>query len=132
MSGQRPTQVNAPMFTGDTGLANDAVLSSETALSGVRARVRALLADGAADGTGHGTGHGTGDDGVRLGEAECRSLLADVVPFGPAVTAAGVEEALAAAQAVKYPVVCKLLDPTVLHKTEFGFMARSTAPACRH
>jgi acyl-CoA synthetase (NDP forming) len=101
------------MFTGDTGLSDDAVLSSETALSGVRARVRALLADG------------TGDDGVRLGEAECRSLLADVVPFGPAVTAAGVEEALAAAQAVKYPVVCKLLDPAVLHKTEFGLVRRA-------
>jgi acyl-CoA synthetase (NDP forming) len=117
MSGQRPAQVNAPMFTGDTGLSDDAVLSSETALSGVRARARALLADG--------TGHSTGDDGVRLGEAECRSLLADVVPFGPAVTAAGVEEALAAAQAVKYPVVCKLLDPAVLHKTEFGLVRRA-------
>jgi len=121
MSGQRPTQVNAPTFAGGTGLSSDAGLSSETALSGVRARARALLADGAAD----GTGHGTGDDGVRLGEAECRSLLADVVPFGPAVTAAGVEEALAAAQAVKYPVVCKLLDPAVLHKTEFGLVRRA-------
>lgn len=121
MSGQRPTQVNPTMFTGQDGLSGDAALSSETALSGVRARVRARLADGAAD----GTGTGPGDDGVRLGEAECRSLLADVVPFGPAVTAATVEEALAAAPAVKYPVVCKLLDPAVLHKTEFGLVRRA-------
>ncbi len=73
-----------------------------------------MLAGGPADG-----------GGVRLSEAECRSLLAGIVPFGPAVAAAGVEEALAAARAVKYPVVCKLLDPAVLHKTEFGLVRRA-------
>jgi acetate---CoA ligase (ADP-forming) len=99
MSGQRPTRVD------------------DTVLSGVRARARALLASGPAG--------GDGDGGVRLGEAGCRSLLAGVVPFGQAIAAAGADEALAAARAVTYPVVVKLLDPAVLHKTEFGLVRRA-------
>ena len=133
MSGQRPTRANAAVagagLTGaglpsaglpsaglpDDGLPGDTGLPGGAAAPGaatarVRARAQALLA-------------GAGDGGVRLGEAECRSLLAGIVPFGPAVAAAGVEEALAAARAIGYPVVCKLLDPAVLHKTEFGLVS---------
>jgi acyl-CoA synthetase (NDP forming) len=93
-------------------------------LSGIRARARALLAGPvpSAEGTGPADGAGDGDGSVRLGEAECRSLLAGIAPFGPAVPAAGVAGALAAAREVGYPVVCKLLDPGVLHKTEFGLV----------
>jgi acyl-CoA synthetase (NDP forming) len=107
MSGQLPTQVNVTTS------------ADSTAFSGVRARARALLAGGPADGEGEGEGS------VRLSEAECRSLLADIVPFGPAIPAAGADEALAAARAVNYPVVCKLLDPAVLHKTELGLVRRA-------
>ena len=109
MSGQLPTQVNA------TTSADSTAHSGDTVLSGVRARARALLAVGPAD----------GDGSVRLSEAECRSLLAGIVPFGPAIPAAGADEALAAARVVKYPVVCKLLDPAVLHKTELGLVRRA-------
>jgi acyl-CoA synthetase (NDP forming) len=81
--------------------------------------VRALLA------RDHADADAEADGGVRLGEAECRSLLAGAVPFGPATEVTGVDAALAAARAIKYPVVCKLLDPAVLHKTEFGLVRRA-------
>jgi acyl-CoA synthetase (NDP forming) len=97
-------------------------------LSGIRAKAQALLAgagNGDHDGSNAADGSDAGGDGgVRLGEAECRSLLAGVISFGPAIQAAGGAEAREAARAVKYPVVCKLLDPAVLHKTEFGLVRR--------
>ena len=123
MSGQRPPRVNAPLPSSDTAPADstlsaeDTVTAAGALLAGVRARAQALLAGGPAG----------GDGSVRLGEAECRSLLAGVVPFGPAIAAAGVDEALGAARAIGYPVVCKLLDPAVLHKTELGLVRGAVA-----
>src|ERR1700761_8352888 len=99
MSGQRPTRANAAP-SGRAGLPGGEAPRGGAGVSRVRARVQALLA-----------GAGAGGGGVRLGEAECRSLLAGVVPFGPAAEAAGADEALAAARAIGYPVMCKLLDP---------------------
>ena len=64
---------------------------------------------------------------LSLAEGACRSLLADVVPFGTAIEAAGVPDALAAADETGYPVVCKLLDPAVPHKTEFGLVRAGIA-----
>jgi acyl-CoA synthetase (NDP forming) len=103
MSGQRSIQVNS------------------TVLSGIRARVQELLAGERAG------ANGAGEGGVQLGEGECRSLLADLAPFGTAVPAAGATEAVAAARATGYPVVCKLLDPGVLHKTELSLVRRGIA-----
>jgi acyl-CoA synthetase (NDP forming) len=118
MSGQRPTQVSAPV-PGETVPSGEPVPSGDSAFSGVRARARALLAGGPAGDAGDGS--------VRLSEAECRSLLAGAAPFGPATAAAGVDEALAAARLTGYPVAVKLLDPAVLHKTEFGLVRRAVA-----
>ncbi len=121
MSGQRPTQVNATMPSGETGLERNrnsaaAVPSGSTVLSGVRARARALLAGAPAD----------GDGSVRLSEAECRSLLAGIVPFGPAIRRGGRRRGPGRRPGrSKYPVVCKLLDPAVLHKTELGLVRRA-------
>jgi acetate---CoA ligase (ADP-forming) len=84
--------------------------SGSGSFPGIRAGAQALLANNH-DGTG-----------VQLNEGACRSLLTRVVPFGPATPAAGVAEALAAARAIGYPVVCKLLDPVVMHKTELGLV----------
>jgi acetate---CoA ligase (ADP-forming) len=64
---------------------------------------------------------------VSLAESAGRSLLAGVVPFGTAIEAAGVTDALAAAAETGYPVVCKLLDPAVPHKTEFDLVRTSIA-----
>jgi acetate---CoA ligase (ADP-forming) len=85
------------------------------ALAAVRARVRALLGSVPADGS------------VSLGEDECRSLLAGIAPFGPAAAVADAAGAVAAARATGYPVVVKLLDPSVLHKTELGLVRRGIA-----
>jgi acetate---CoA ligase (ADP-forming) len=105
------------------------------ALSAVRARVRALLAaaagDDGADGTASSGADGTASSGadrsVSLGEAQCRALLAGLAPFGPVAEAAGPAEAVAAAQVTGYPVVLKLLDPSVLHKTELGLVRTGIA-----
>ncbi len=64
---------------------------------------------------------------LSLAESACRSLLAGVVPFGTTIEAAGVTEALVAAAETGYPVVCKLLDPAVPHKTEFGLVRAGIA-----
>src|SRR6266700_2478712 len=100
MSGHRATQADAG------------------AAAGIRARAQALLASGANDGN---------DGSVGLNEGQCRPLLAGAVPFGLATPVAGVTEALAAAQVTGYPVVCKLLDPAVVHKTELGPVRRAIA-----
>jgi acyl-CoA synthetase (NDP forming) len=64
---------------------------------------------------------------LSLTESACRALLAGVVPFGTAIEVAGVTAALAAAEETGYPVVCKLLDPAVPHKTEFRLVRAGIA-----
>lgn len=99
MSGHGATQVDAAMF------------------DAIRARAQALLSDAGQVGA------------VGLNEGQCRTLLADVVPFGLAAEAADVAGVLAAAAATGYPAVCKLLDPEIVHKTEHGLVRRGIADA---
>jgi acyl-CoA synthetase (NDP forming) len=80
----------------------------DTAFTEVRARAQALLS----------AGGGTAE----LGEGSCRLLLEGIVPFGQAVEAGTAAEAVAAVRTINYPVVCKLLDPAVMHKTELGLV----------
>jgi acyl-CoA synthetase (NDP forming) len=58
----------------------------------------------------------------RLGEAELRELLAELIDFGPAVNCSDVSGAVQAAETLGFPVVLKLLEPGVLHKTELGLV----------
>jgi acyl-CoA synthetase (NDP forming) len=58
----------------------------------------------------------------RLGEAELRELLGDLIDFGPAVSCSDVSGAVRAAETLGFPVVLKLLEPGVLHKTELGLV----------
>ncbi|SHJ99433.1 Acyl-CoA synthetase (NDP forming) [Roseomonas rosea] len=54
-------------------------------------------------------------------EAEAKRILAAAgVPPVPEATAASMEEAVAAARAIGFPVVMKLLSPDILHKSEVG------------
>ena len=59
---------------------------------------------------------------TRLGEAELRELLGDLIEFGPAISCSDVSEAVRAAETLGFPVVLKLLEPGVLHKTELGLV----------
>jgi acetate---CoA ligase (ADP-forming) len=60
------------------------------------------------------------------------------IPTAPSVEAESVEQALAAAETIGYPVVAKIGDTTVAHKTERGGVhlglsdARAVEDACRH
>ncbi|MGH3201234.1 MAG: acetate--CoA ligase family protein [Streptosporangiaceae bacterium] len=58
----------------------------------------------------------------RLGEAELRELLGELIDFGPATSCSDVSGAVRAAEALGFPVVLKLLEPGVLHKTELGLV----------
>ena len=58
----------------------------------------------------------------RLGEAELRELLGSLIDFGPAVSCSDVSGAVRAAETLGFPVVLKLLEPGVLHKTELGLV----------
>ncbi|HEY8611032.1 MAG TPA: acetate--CoA ligase family protein [Roseomonas sp.] len=54
-------------------------------------------------------------------EARAKRLLAAAgIPAVPEATAASMEEAVAAARAIGFPVVMKLLSPDILHKSEVG------------
>jgi acetyltransferase len=56
-----------------------------------------------------------------LTEFEAKDLLAAYdIPVVPTVTAAGPDEAAVAARELGYPVVLKLLSPTITHKTDAG------------
>jgi acyl-CoA synthetase (NDP forming) len=90
-----------------------ATRAHDAAFAEIRARTRALL-----DAEG---------ESVALSEGSCRALFEGIVPFGPAVEAAGAGEAVQAASAMCYPVVCKVLDPAVAHKTELGLVRRGIA-----
>jgi acetyltransferase len=57
--------------------------------------------------------------GSLLGEREAKELLAACgIPVVPELTAATVEEALAAAEQLGYPVAVKVDSPDIVHKTE--------------
>jgi acyl-CoA synthetase (NDP forming) len=58
----------------------------------------------------------------RLGEAELRDLLGDLIDFGPAISCGDVSGAVRAAETIGFPVVLKLLEPGVLHKSELGLV----------
>jgi acyl-CoA synthetase (NDP forming) len=118
MSGHRATQADAAV------------------LAGIRARAQAMLGSAsdssaadssASNSSASDSSAADGNHGVALNEGQCRPLLAGAVPFGRATAVAGVTEARAAAQATGYPVVCKLLDPAVVHKTELGLVRRGIA-----
>jgi acyl-CoA synthetase (NDP forming) len=54
-------------------------------------------------------------------EAAAKRLLAEAgVPMPPEAACATVEEAVAAAQRIGFPVVAKILSPDILHKSEIG------------
>jgi acetate---CoA ligase (ADP-forming) len=54
-------------------------------------------------------------------EAEAKRLLAEAgIPVVPERVAVTAEEAVAAAEALGYPVVMKILSPDILHKSEIG------------
>ena len=56
-----------------------------------------------------------------INEAEAKRLLAAAgVPFAPEKTARTAAEAVAAAEAIGYPVVMKVLSPDIAHKSEAG------------
>ncbi len=58
---------------------------------------------------------------VFIAEPEGHEILhAYGLPVPPSKLARGVDEALAAAREIGYPVVLKIVSPDVLHKTEFG------------
>jgi acetate---CoA ligase (ADP-forming) len=58
----------------------------------------------------------------RLNEAELRELFRDLIDFGPAVECGDISEAVDAAREIGFPVVLKLLEPGVIHKTELGLV----------
>lgn len=56
-----------------------------------------------------------------LNEAEAKAYLAECgVPVVPERSCATADEAVAAAEAMGFPVVAKILSPDILHKTEIG------------
>lgn len=65
---------------------------------------------------------------VSLDEAEAMALLSAVgVPFAQARVAADAEAAVAAAEALGYPVALKVLSPDIAHKSEVGGVALNLA-----
>jgi acyl-CoA synthetase (NDP forming) len=61
-------------------------------------------------------------------EAEAKRLLAEAgVPPVPEAAASSPEEAVAAAHAIGFPVVMKLLSPDILHKSEVGGVVLNVA-----
>lgn len=63
-----------------------------------------------------------GSGATQLNERACRSWLAEYVPFGPSEDVADVEAAVVAAAELGYPVVCKVLSPEVVHKSDAGLV----------
>jgi len=58
---------------------------------------------------------------VTIGDAEARDVLeAYGIPLPKSVLARTAEEAVAAAEAIGYPVVMKIASPDILHKTDIG------------
>ena len=57
-----------------------------------------------------------------LGEGATRSLFEGVISFGAHRLVDTVDEALSAATEIGFPVVLKLLAPTVLHKSDLGLV----------
>jgi succinyl-CoA synthetase beta subunit len=66
--------------------------------------------------------------GATLNEHESKTLLADWGLSGPREAACRtLDEALAAASSITYPVVLKILSPDIAHKTEVGGVALNIA-----
>ncbi len=58
---------------------------------------------------------------ISLGDSEARAILeAYGFPVPPSSLAASADEAVAAAEAMGYPVVLKIASPDILHKTDVG------------
>jgi len=58
---------------------------------------------------------------VTIGDAEAREIMqAYGIPIPQSVLARTVEEAVAAAERIGYPVVMKIASPDILHKTDIG------------
>jgi acetyl-CoA synthetase (ADP-forming) len=78
-----------------------------------------------------GTGANTAERAAgahTLSEAESKELLATVgVPFPDERSARDADEAVAAAEAIGYPVVAKLNGPGIAHKTERGLVRLALA-----
>jgi acetyl-CoA synthetase (ADP-forming) len=65
-----------------------------------------------------------------LSEADSKRLLADYgVPVAPERLVADADTAVAAAEALGFPVVAKLCGPTIAHKTERGLVRLGLADA---
>lgn len=68
--------------------------------------------------------------GRTLAEDESSALLAaHGVPVAPSIRALDADAAVAAAEAIGYPVVAKLVGPTIAHKTERGLVRLGLADA---
>jgi acetyltransferase len=62
-----------------------------------------------------------GEGRVTIGDSEAREVLeAYGIPLPKSVLAATAEEAVAAAEAIGYPVVMKIASPDILHKSDIG------------
>jgi len=61
------------------------------------------------------------DDRSSAGDTEAKEILAAYgVPLPKSILAANSEDAVAAAEAIGYPVVMKIASPDILHKTDIG------------
>ena len=59
---------------------------------------------------------------TQLGEQEARSWLKHVVPFSEALSCTDLDGALESAGRLGYPVVAKIMGPSILHKAELGLV----------
>ncbi len=70
------------------------------------------------------------DSRITAGDAEARDILAAYgVPLPKSALARNAEEAVAAAEAMGYPVVIKIASPDILHKTDIGGVKLNLASA---
>ena len=70
------------------------------------------------------------DSRVTAGDAEARDVLAAYgVPLPKSALAKNADEAVAAAEAIGYPVVMKIASPDILHKTDIGGVKLNLASA---
>jgi len=71
-----------------------------------------------------------GEGRATAGDAEARDILAAYgVPLPKSALAKNADEAVAAAEAIGYPVVMKIASPDILHKTDIGGVKLNLASA---